>query len=371
MTAICEAMRMRLFVGGLCLLGACTEPNPFAQMDSEDGTSSGGTTMSMTTAGPGPSSTSVDTTTTASTSASTDDTSAGPTTTEGPMPDTPVACPSGSMCVAEAPADWNGPVIIAVTDVGAEPSCAGDYPEPALAAFDELDAPPADCECSCGAVTGASCTNPTLEYHAGDAACASPNDDWTVTTGCVSVSAPGADYWLVEPPEISGGDCTPNVVSDDVPPWSWGTAVTTCTGMLGSIGCDAGSLCAPLPEPPFDASICIWRDDAVTCPDGPYSARRRIYYTEVSDTRGCGECQCEDAEGTCAGTVRLFSDTTCSQPAYTVTADGDCELQANAIGVARARWMPGTITASCDPAGGEPMGLAAGAGRYTVCCLGV
>jgi hypothetical protein len=330
-----------------------------------------GTTMTTTT---GSSTTEPSTSSTTTSSSTTDDSTGDPTTAAEETADTgdPLECATGHTCVPEAPEGWNGPVALALTPVGGNvPGCAGDFPDPSLSANDDLDAPPATCVCGCGNASGMSCGNPTLEYHDEDAACiGAPADDWVIDSSCEPIAGFGSDTWLVDPPATTGGSCTPMLAMETVPTASWQTTVTTCTGPFRGIGCDPGSLCVRTPMSPFEQLLCIWTEGASSCPDGVYRDQR-TYYTDITDTRDCGACTCETPVGTCGGTVLLFSDTGCTMAAHTIGVDGTCDLQLNNLQVFRARYNEGTASGSCTPSDGMPMGLAAGAGEHTVCCVAI
>ena len=367
---------MRLQLGGWVAvafaLGGCTEPNPFAQMDSEEGTTEGPTSASSAStasASTSSASTSMDPTSSTSTAATDETTDA--TTTEDPSTSTgePV-CPGGHTCVPEPPKGWTGPVVVSVDALGLEPACEGDFPEASLAAFADLVAPDATCECACEDPFDLSCGFPTLRYYTSGTTCAgAASNSWVINSACESISGAGGEYWEIDAPAVTGGECDPVVVEASVSPPEWTTAITSCTNTFDAAGCDVGSLCMRMPSAPFQPLACIWMQGDVACPEGDYT-ERSVYYTDFSDTRGCGTCGCGDAEGTCEGNVRTFQDQTCTSPVNTFTADGVCR-QGGALGVGSAEWewADDDVIASCDPVGGAPEGLAAPTGPYTFCCL--
>lgn len=358
------------------LLAGCTEPNPFAEMDSDDASTTNVTTMGTlptSTSTPGTPMNPTSTTESTSTMSETTDVATTMTsmTTNDPSSSTgdPPVCPSGHACVEEAPAGWTGPVSVARTMAG-RPMCEGDFPDVSLTAFADLVAPPATCECACDEPSGLACAFPTLQYFSVSTTCSgSPNSSWVIDSSCELVSGAPAEHWRVPSPAVTEGQCSPQVVTDTVMPAEWGATLTACGGTFDATGCEQGALCVRMPAEPFASEVCIWREGDVDCPAGSY-VDRSVYYTDFSDTRDCSACGCGAAQGQCVGRVRAFQDQTCTTPINTFTANGMCFQGYNTIGVGSARWevTPADITASCAPTGGDSVGLAAPTEPRTLCC---
>lgn len=327
----------------------------------DDPTTDGPTTDGPTTDGP--------TTGEPTTTATGTDTDPDPTETTGPA-----ACGGDNMCVEAAPPGWSGPVIWAETPVSDDPpSCPAAYPEPAFSAFDDLQAPPAECDCSCGTATGASCATIELESFTNSSCSGSPGSTHSINgTSCQSVTIPGGTTRLrAHDPGVSGGSCTPSA-NNDIPPATWGSTATVCGGASEARGiCDSDALCLARPESAFESRVCVWQPGLLECPAGSF-ADRFIRHTAVDDDRNCEACTCDAPTGDCTGGVSVRNEAGCSGGGVgTVPIGGTCYAQTSGS-MASARGTSLSVSnVSCEPSVGTAVGEAEPDDPYTLCCMTV
>lgn len=382
-------MRLGLWCGSLVLAGSvagCLTANPAltdssGETEGDDGstgsdTSGSPTTNPSTTAGP----------TSSTDPSTTDGTTVDPDTTVGPDTDDPTtdtettgpaACGTGNVCAPEVPAGWAGPVVWAETATeDPQPACPEAYAELAFNAFDDLQAPPAECTCECGEPSGVNCANLTLEFHDGSSSCAGSADD-EYSIGALGACSAGPNivqsnrYFEVEDPGVTGGSCTP-MDSVQVPAAGFSQTSTVCGGVVAADGtCEVGEACLPVPPDGFESRICVWQEGDQECPAGGY-ADRFVRHAEFADSRNCTTCSCGTPTGSCEGNVVLWPSSNCSGMfiAGTVPIGGTCVQAADSVDSAEA----GTLTvqdAACAPMGGVPTGEAEPDEPFTLCCMGV
>ena len=276
-----------------------------------------------------------------------------------------------AVCAPAAPEGWCGPAPFHLGAADAAPTCP-DGLTPIQGGAGDLDAPPAACEaCACGPPTGGSCGVGTTILYESNNVCsggieeviepAAPN-----TCHSFSVSDPSTQAFG-EPISVSReGSCQPSGGAATVPAASFSEASLLCTGSAGS-GC-GDEVCVPtLPS----TQLCVFAEGDVPCPEGDYRSRRLIF-TEVDDSRGCGPCTCGPATGeTCTGTTNLYSGGNCNNLVNSVEHDGmTCESFDILLFGASALFVPdaGPTGGSCGESGGAPEGTATPAGLTTVCC---
>jgi hypothetical protein len=365
-------------------VAGCLTANPAltdssGETEGDDGstgsdTSGSPTTNPSTTAGP----------TSSTDPSTTDGTTVDPDTTVGPDTDDPTtdtettgpaACGTGNVCAPEVPAGWAGPVVWAETATeDPQPACPEAYAELAFNAFDDLQAPPAECTCECGEPSGVNCAAISLELHGSDSSCiGAPDDTFTISASGACNNGPassGGRYWEVADPGISGGECS---VMDSVrvPAAGFGETSTVCTGASVDGGECAGSdTCVPVPPKGFEPRLCIWQQGDVECPAGGYEDRF-VRHAEFSDDRNCTTCTCGDPEGDCAGTVRLWTSGSCSPTsAGNISIGAGCTVSVGSTQGASAVNLT-VEDASCAPSGGVPSGEAEPDDPYTLCCMSV
>ena len=109
---------------------------------------------------------------------------------------------------------------------------------------------------------------------------------------------------------VGPANCTASAGAPDLPATSWTGAAIGCApeAALERDGCANDEVCAP--EPDGEGTLCVYREGEHACPDGDYDDRR-VYFTELDDTRNCSACSCGSD---CSYSWRLYaaSDTTCS-----------------------------------------------------------
>ena len=379
-------MRLGLWCGALVLAGSvagCLTTNP-ALTDSSGETEGDDSTGSETSGSPttNPSTTNGPTSTTAT--STTEGTTVDPDTTVGPDTDDPsgetettgpAACGAGNVCAPETPAGWAGPVVWAETATeDPQPACPAAYGELAFNAFDDLQAPPAECTCECGEASGANCAPLTLELHGTDSSCiGAPDDTFSISASGACNSGPASSagrYWEVGDPGISGGECSP-IDSVQVPAAGFSQTSTVCGGASEQTGECAGSdTCVATPPEGFESRLCVWQEGDLECPAGGYEDRF-VRHADFDDGRNCTTCTCGDPDGDCAATVRLWTSDSCSPTsAGNVLVGAGCTASVGSTQGASAVNLV-VEDASCAPSGGVPTGEAEPDEPYTLCCMSV
>lgn len=376
----------------LAIAGAagCLTTNPAltdSSGDSEGDDSTGSDTSGSPTTDPSTSAGPTSMTGTSTTEATTVD----PDTTVGPDTDDssgdtettgPAACGSGNVCAPEAPAGWAGPVVWAETATAdPQPACPESYAALAFNAFDDLQAPPAECTCECDEPTGTACGSLTLELHGTDSSCiGAPDDTFTILGGACNnlPNEPSGQYWEVADPGLSSGSCTP-MDSTAVPPAGWSQTSTVCGGAAIEDGeCAGAETCVATPPEGFESRLCVWQEGDLECPAGSYEDRF-VRHADFDDGRNCTTCTCDDATGSCSGAVLLWPGSNCTQggqpgAAGSIDLDGGCERALTSSSYPVTAAEAGTITvgdASCAPSGGVPTGEAEPDEPFTLCCMSV
>lgn len=275
-------------------------------------------------------------------------------------------------CVATPPANWQGPYALYEgmgSPLPTPPDCAhaGAY---SIDAYDGTGAPqagPAQCSCECGAVTGASCGAPAINFYS-DGSCTKrcPTASQVIGSTCtvLSVAGCGGLHFTLSPGATSG-TCAP-AGSTTLPAIEWQTNVRLC-GLPSSpstSGCEAGRVCAPSTGLPFESAYCVARAGDWACPP-PYPARRTFYASAV-DSRACSACACEPPTGVqCTAAVSTFGDTNCNGGVMMESAPAAC----SGAGIKAAMATGNTATGgSCAPSGGTPVGTVSPSTPTTICC---
>jgi hypothetical protein len=304
-------------------------------------------------------------------------------------------------CVSAVPTGWTGYYAVFSGAPATDPSCPTAFPTSAYLGNAGLTAPADTCSaCACATPTGETCTLP-LSYTVEDGTCGATSycsgtytltSSWTGgctgntefaggtdTCGasggpnCNEGSAPCNVSVTVPAATSTGGTCTESGGTATVTPTSWSTLGVACNGETTvTTGCTGGAICAPKPPSPFESGLCISKAGDVTCPAGPFTTQY-VFYTGVTDDRGCSDCSCAAASGTtCSATITLYSAqtiNTCTGPVAAVTTGGCADLTGNPTVAGREASGITTSGGSCAASGGAATGSATPSTPTTFCCI--
>jgi hypothetical protein len=183
-------------------------------------------------------------------------------------------CGAIAGCVAPLPVGWAGYAAVYDDAAASAPTCANPFTTDLGPGHDGLSAPAATCSaCTCGVPSGGACAN-------------------------------------------SGGAAT-------VPAVTWRNVGVACaSSVAAAIGCTGANVCQPRASSPFLHGLCIHQAGDLACPTGTAFTDRHVFFSTVTDTRGCTACACGPAAG-----------------------------------------------GSCAPAGGPPVGAATEGTATTFCCM--
>jgi hypothetical protein len=291
--------------------------------------------------------------------------------TDGPV-FTSDACSGANTCAPAAPSGWQGPVVI-WEGTSAPPSCASFY----LDVFDGGTSPSgsaASCKCSCGAVTGSTCGAATVQFGTSGCAAGCGTSASAAPGACVNiqsqVTACGSGAALiVSGSTADGGGCQPDGSVDAQAP-TWGSFVVACApSQQSAAGCTANQVCVPGAGTPFESTFCVLKAGNNTCPS-PFT-NQHLYYSDISDGRGCTPCTCGPATGVDCNSlahVTGWSNSTC------VTGKGSdyspLPVSCGPIGTSHYVMLStGPTGGTCTPSGGTPTGGVGAANLTTICCL--
>lgn len=265
--------------------------------------------------------------------------------------------------------DWVGPGAFYLGSPATVPTCSAPWTQTTLFGGGNLDAPAAACSCSCSTPQGTLCTQPAVTTYA-DMTCVTPvlqlpvgaPGQCTNVVGGVALSG----SLLAPAPQPVGGFCNP-VPTTDIVDATFQFKAVFCGGAPLGGGCDAGQVCAPIPEPSFEAGLCVLRYGDFACPEGTYVASSTVY-DGIVDTRDCSACTCDPPKGVqCSGKTKFYSDMVCTNEVLSVDHDGSCK-GANAAFLSLSYEQQGPSNGSCVPNGGVADGKAAPGTNVTVCC---
>lgn len=263
--------------------------------------------------------------------------------------------PVGYECRA-IPEGWRGPYVLAAG--ATPPSCAAPFVAVAVDGHDQLQAPPAACDCSCGPLSGGSSFSATVKV--GDTCGAGTS--YTISQSCTVIGGTGT---AISPLTVSGsrGSCAPSAGPQKDVTWSRTVRACGASADLPVGGCGGAGRCAPPVPGGFEAGHCIAHDGDEACPaDYP---NKQTAYLGVKDARTCSGCKCEPPEPmvtvykTNTGCAEL--DTGSDRKNATL---GGC--YAGPIKSARIETGGG----GCTAMGGTPAGTANPAEQVTICCAG-
>ena len=277
--------------------------------------------------------------------------------------DSPSPCEvDGGLCVPPVPEGWSGAAIVhtAPTD-HPMPECPPDYPAMAATFFDGLSAPAAECDCECGEAEDMECAPAQVglwKYSCQD----EPDEAYEVAPEeCVDTDTMLLNPRVaVEALQATGGACQA-IPTASVAPATWSERTVVCAAE-DAAACEGGS-CAQPPAADFRPGICVYRAGDIACPHD-YDDERHLGYTEVSDTRDCSACTCDDPVGTCSGAVELHANGWCGQAFGSIGPD-ECT---STLPVSGLRFAVDQVSGVCAPNPSVPTGAAAPSGAITVCC---
>ena len=267
-------------------------------------------------------------------------------------------------CVAAPASGWEGPVLL--HEDGDASSCAARYPDEVLRGGTAASADPAVCSCTC-TPSGAGCAT-FLNVNTGtSSSCDALACTTSLNASCVELApaclAGLATGYLQTQAPVGPANCTAAAGAPDLPAVEWDDAALGCApeAALERDGCDDDELCAP--EPEGDGTLCIYRAGEHACPGDDYDDRR-VYFTEVDDTRGCSPCSCGND---CNYEWKLYaaSDTSCAAPVLTIASANQCV----AVNPTDGKLRVGVEIEPCAKSGGVAQGAVAAGGAVTVCCL--
>ena len=282
------------------------------------------------------------------------------------------ACSGANTCAPVAPSGWQGPLVI-WEGTGTPPSCASFY----LDVFDGGSSPSgsaASCSCSCGPATGSTCGPATVQF--GTTGCGgSCGSAVTAASGaCVNVqtqvTACGSGASMMTTGSTAdGGGCQPDASVDAQAP-TWANLTVACApSSQSTTGCNANQVCVPGAGSPFESTFCVLKAGNNTCPS-PFT-NQHLYYSGITDTRGCTPCTCGSPSGVdCNSNAHL---TTWSNTSCNTGKGGDFSplpLSCGAIGASHYAMLTTSPTGgTCTPSGGTPTGGVTAANLTTICCL--
>jgi len=278
------------------------------------------------------------------------------------------ACPGG-VCVPAAPAGWEGPVALVESGTGPV-SCSGDYPiKSALLVADATGADAECAACSCGDPQNQGCNvGAGIGYDSADCDGVMTNLP-ALGDGCKAVPA-GTVNSIMYPGGTLGpvGTCSPQGGGVSGLPSAFGTDVTLCEVAGAAPSCDdEGGACLPFPDSPFAQTLCVYIEQDVECPDGPYS-KQHSYDKAGQDLRGCSDCDCESpqAGSACGLTIDAYSASGCDSGFLEAGLAGTCiNAAVTGGGLRGAEHEP----VACYASGGEPVGQAKLGNQITMCCI--
>jgi hypothetical protein len=276
------------------------------------------------------------------------------------------------------PSSWTGYYILDTQLFPAEPPplCPdGENPE---ILFEGPGAPARCSACGCDA-PGGSCTHPEMGLWTNTSSC-SGIPDYALApadgnchgfpVNCGSTCSSDQRVQITQSSTLSGASsCAPSGGAATLTPL-WNSEHHAC-GMpvRGGGGCDTGMACVSKGE--SFGGACVRRDGDEMCPT---EWQQVVAYQSADDTRDCSACTCDASGVACTGGSFVVSDDgSCnggSTPDVTVSGTSCVSVQQHLDGfTASYQANAGTVTGSCVPDGGAPVGGVTPHGPVTFCCL--
>jgi len=281
-------------------------------------------------------------------------------------------CKPDYECIAAPPAEWSGYYRVrrlpwSDPEPAQEP-CPNGSP---AQRFYENASGDITCACSCGPLSGASCTPARIGCATNDD-CSNPSD-WTAELsdgGCHKPDIGSSDRLsclLLDGGSVASmGSCTPGVTKSSVAPFQ--SILDVCGPDVGTHGCFPGYACTHRGGGAYAGPPCIQKADNAVCPLG--WGARYFGFECYTDTRDCTPCTCTP-NTTCSPTeYTIYDRNGCDSPKNTVSSsscvDGSEALDFGTWSIRRT----GTPQASgqCVGGGGESTGSLTTSGPTTFCC---
>ena len=281
------------------------------------------------------------------------------------------ACTGATTCAPAPPSGgWTGPLVL-WEGTGSAPSCAAFYYAPTFQGGTALaDSGAAQCSCSCGAPSGATCGAATVQFGTGgcSSSCGSASlplatctSVQTLATGCGA----GAQV-TISGSTAAGGNCQPDAAVT-LPPPAWAAQAVACAPSSTSpAGCGAGQECVPAPQTPF-MHFCVSKAGVNSCV-APFT-QQHLYYAALGDSRGCTACTCGGASGVdcnANGHVGTWGNPNCNASAG--PSLGPLPVACTTASPHSMEFTTTPTGGSCAPSGGQPTGSLTPQTLTTVCC---
>lgn len=306
--------------------------------------------------------------------------------------DAPIEPTCAGECVPGPAPGWDLPNLLWIGTEAQAPSCPLSASAHNYDGHADLNAPNLCGACQCDAPTG-TCSLPAV-VTAYAATCATadsstpatpfdPPAGWdggcttndSIPAGQLCAGTPCAQSLTIEALTLVETGCAPSQlpVPKDAPA-SWMTLGRFCQGWPGQACGNSGFVCTPARPPGGGFRLCIYQKGDNDCPNlGPYQ-EKHVFYDGFEDTRTCSACTCGPVSGsTCSTQVTIFTDDACSTQlvAATVTASASSchDVPAGSALGSKSATAPAYEAGTCQPSGGEPMGMASPVGPSTFCCI--
>lgn len=378
----------------------CVVPAPDAGGDTEgadDGDESGETSGATSDPGPGaddagsddappPSDDAADETTGGSTGDPGDD--------DGDDDGAPAGCdPITHTCMDPAPAGgWAGPVGLTKTGVdNLDKPCEDGWTQvfdfPLFGGFSDGGESTCSCGCfpqdlECELQANLSYWDPPWGEQEDTACDGPPLGSLTVLAGVALgnppwVDDPTAAWRLNWYDQELVGECQP-ASNAAIPEASFATRINVCDPPPEVGACAGDRQCVPNLPSSLSDDVCIFQAGEHECPDGQYT-ERKVYYSDIEDTRACATCECGEVSGSCTAphfTPGYYGDdpSNISWSSHQIPLDGSCDLFAlpvdhNALSVVAGDPAAGGAFVCGELPGSEDLlGEAHPTGAVTFCC---
>ncbi len=284
----------------------------------------------------------------------------------------PVVCEGGNQCVAEVPAEWVGPVVYTTAATMAElPACPSDYSEEVGVLGTEVALSQA-CECSCGTVANAQCSDAIARVNSGSGnlcpniTCmfgSCPNDVSVPAGGTANPFSHLGTRVSIVSGNVTSGTCEAATVTSDFTS-SFDSMSRLCKSAPSTDVCEQGEVCAPSIPAEFEGQRCIAREGEFLCSDTGTFTEQTILYASVDDQRNCDDTECVcDSAVSCGGEVQLIS------PGNLKVDSGTCFQVPSSLNAGTTYTYAANLTPNCRLNGAAAIvGAATPTGATTLCC---